>query len=156
MTRKPVASEEDIRARIFSEHAMLRRGMATLSREAAGAQKGIAGAIGRLHDAVRDVRDAFERHLGYEERAFVPLLREADAWGPVRVTHLLDDHRQQRIVLVALVEDVTEGAKPIDELAEEIAWLIRSLQNDMDQEESKLLDSYALGTCSIVLDQTDG
>ena len=156
MTRKPVASEEDIRARIFSEHAMLRRGMATLSREAAGAQKGIAGAIGRLYDAVRDVRDAFERHLDYEERAFVPLLREADAWGPVRVTHLLDDHRQQRIALVALVEDVTEGAKPIDELAEEIAWLIRSLQNDMDQEESKLLDSYALGTCSIVLDQTDG
>lgn len=156
MNRGAGTAAEDVRARIFFDHAMLRRAMAGLAREAAAAERGTGGAVDRVRTAAAEVRDAFERHLSYEERVFLPLLREADAWGPVRVTHLLDEHRWQRAVLVAFVEDVTEGGKLVDEIADETAWLIRCLLDDMDEEEKVFRDGAALTASAIVVDQTDG
>lgn len=153
----------DVRARILAEHAALKRLMAILAHETARAQRlqretGSQDGDGllRIRDALRELHSAFELHLQHEEHELVPMLASADAWGPVRVTHVHDEHAAQRAMLSALTEDAGDGGKSLEEVADEVAWLLRVLLRDMQEEESKLVALVSLTESTVVLEQTDG
>ena len=133
-----------IRAHVITDHAALRRLMTALAHETTHARQGAPDGMLRLRQALAALHDAFEAHLTYEERELVPLLADGDAWGPVRMTHVHDEHVAQRASFVALIEDAADGGKPLAEVADEIGWLIRGLMRDMDEEESKLFDGSGL------------
>jgi hypothetical protein len=136
---------DELRARIFSEHKMLRRLMVTLRAATVDAMGGGPVAIAGMRDAMGELAGAFERHLQFEERELVPVLKRAQSWGPVRATHLADEHAAQRATLAALAEDVGSGRKPLDQVADEIAWFVRGMLRDMVEEEAGMLSPCALG-----------
>lgn len=147
------ADVAEIRSRVLAEHVLLRRHVAEISRHC----RSTASERQRTHlvSALDELKELLHRHLAYEERALVPILLEADAWGPVRVERLEQEHAQQRLVLVALSEDASE--RPVEELVEELLWFVTALERDMDDEDRTLLeDEQALGGSPISMEQLDG
>ncbi|MBN9166244.1 MAG: hemerythrin domain-containing protein [Myxococcales bacterium] len=144
----------EIRKRISSDHAVLRslcRALIAVARAAERDEKHrpvIRDVLGQLCTEV-------ERHFQYEEEVIVPLMREVDAWGPVRVERLFQEHAEQRSVLVALVEDAEDGVRNVEDLADEVVWFFQRFEQDMADEEERLLNAEALGAEPRV-DQIDG
>lgn len=100
--------------------------------------------------------EALERYLDYEDAVVVPLLADADAWGPIRVARLDDEHRAQRSMIAALREDIGSGARSVPELVEEIRWFASALERDLAEEARLVLDADVLHDEPVVTDQTDG
>jgi iron-sulfur cluster repair protein YtfE (RIC family) len=109
----------------------------------------------RVRDSLAELRDELERHLAYEEATLIPLLANADAWGPARVDNLVKDHSGQRALLVALTEDAGDGVRTIEALVDEISWFVRSLEHDMVDEEATFLNAEVLGDAFFVQGQAD-
>jgi hypothetical protein len=143
------------RVRILSDHDHLRW---LMTRVTAGASEALRDEKRRpwFRAILAELRTELEQHLDYEEKELVPLLASADAWGPLRVEHLLKDHAGQRALLVALTEDAADGARSMECLAEEIEWFVRSFERDMLDEEATFLNAEALGEDLFVVDQIDG
>jgi iron-sulfur cluster repair protein YtfE (RIC family) len=110
----------------------------------------------RVREALAGLRTELERHVAYEEAVLAPILRDANAWGPVRAAHMAKDHDGQRAALVALAEDVGEEVRSVEALADEIEWFVQSFERDLCEEEATLLSADALGEVLLVVDQTDG
>ncbi|MBX3197871.1 MAG: hemerythrin domain-containing protein [Labilithrix sp.] len=144
----------EVRQRISTDHALLRGLCRALIAVARAAERDE-----RHRPAIRDVLGHLcaevDRHFEYEEEVIVPLLREVDAWGPVRVERLYRDHAEQRSVLVALVEDAEDGMRNVEDLADEIVWFFQRFEQDMAAEEERLLSAEDIGAEPMV-DQIDG
>lgn len=144
----------DIRKRISTDHAVLRglcRALVAVARAAERNEEHrpvIRDVLGQLCAEV-------ERHFQYEEEVIVPLIREVDAWGPVRVERLFQVHAEQRSVLVALASDAEDGGRNADDLADEVVWFFQRFEQEMADEEERLLNAEALGAEPYV-DQIDG
>jgi hypothetical protein len=153
MSTLPNAAET--RTRIAFDHDRLR---AIMRRVSASAAEALREEQRRpwLRGALAELRCELERHLEYEETFLVPILAQADAWGPVRAEHLLKDHVGQRTLVVALTEDASDGVRTIDALVEEIEWFVQTLERDMRDEEANFLSDEALGEELFVVDQIDG
>jgi hemerythrin-like domain-containing protein len=77
-------------------------------------------------DLLREVarlRVAFEVHNKFEEQLLRPILREADAFGEVRVAHMVDDHVGEHRAMHARLgtEVTTELRGTIAKLREHLA-----------------------------------
>jgi hemerythrin len=147
-------AKDEVRKRLATDHAMLH--------SLCGALIAVARAAERdemQRSAIRDVLDqlchAVERHFQFEEEVIVPLLREVDAWGPVRVERLATAHEEQRLVLVALVEDAQDGVRNVDDLADEIVMFFQRFEQDIAEEADGLLRAEAIGA-EPAIDQIDG
>ena len=152
-----ITTPESVRARVLADHASLRHLLAilaALARELAAKRHGEPGAEAQSKRVLAELCQTLLAHLDYEEAELAPLLRAASAWGPMVVTHLLDEHSAQRATILALEEDADTGKTPA-EFADEIGWFIRGIRRDMDDEE-KLLTSEAFGEDYIVVDQICG
>ena len=144
----------EVRQRVAADHALLRslsRALIALSRacEHDESQRKV------IRDVLEQLCCELERHFQYEEEVIHPLMREVDAWGPARVEQRCKEHEQQRAVLVALAEDAEDGARNIDDLTEEMVWFFQRFEQEMEEEEHRLLDAEALGAEPVV-DQIDG
>ena len=130
-------------------------------------------AIGRLMEEVRvalreaedepppwaptiELCETVERLLDYEDAELLPLLEHADAWGEVRVESLDDEHRAQRAMIAALLEDIGAGARSIPELVDEITWFVAALERDLAEERTLILVGDPLDEQGVVADQSDG
>jgi hypothetical protein len=145
----------EARDRIVADHTMLRTLMGSVMAAARDAVRDEKQRP-RVREAMGRLRSELERHLAYEEEVLVPILRQANAWGSVRAAHMAKDHEGQRAVLVALTEDVGEGVRGVEALADELEWFVQSFERDMCEEEKTLLGEDALGDGSLVVDQADG
>jgi len=67
---------------LSAQHAQIRRMMIRC--------EGTSGPA--LWEAVDDLRVVLDAHNEYEERALLPLLRELDAFGEVRIDYMIDNH----------------------------------------------------------------
>jgi hemerythrin-like domain-containing protein len=144
----------EVRRRLAADHALLRsltRALIAVTRAAKRDEKHRAV----IRDVLGQLCTEVERHFEYEEEVIVPLLREVDAWGQVRVEQLHAEHAEQRSVLVALAEDAQDGVRNMEDLAEEIVWFFQRFEQEMADEEERLLSAEALGAEPIV-DQIDG
>jgi iron-sulfur cluster repair protein YtfE (RIC family) len=95
------------------------------------------------------------RHFAYEEEMIGPILRDVDAWGPVRVEQLYSEHEQQRRVLSSLANDAEAPSRNVGELAGEIEWFFDRFERLISDEEDGLLNAESLGAEPYV-DQIDG
>jgi iron-sulfur cluster repair protein YtfE (RIC family) len=81
----------------------------------------------------------FESHLGFEERELAPRIRSIDAWGPVRESMMLAEHRAQRSrieAVCALVETLADPQPAL--LTTTVTQLVSELLDDMRHEEQDL------------------
>ena len=92
---------------------------------------------GELLREVARLRVAFDTHNKFEEQLLRPILRDADAFGDVRIEHMIDDHvGEHRAVRAGLSSPVTtELRATIDRLrghlaAEERYFLSPSVMRD--------------------------
>jgi iron-sulfur cluster repair protein YtfE (RIC family) len=74
-----------------------------------------------FHEALGGLRDAFTEHNRTEEEMLEPLLRETDAWGPVRIERMLEEHVAEHASVQALLQGPdTELAARMRDVAEEL------------------------------------
>ncbi len=119
--------------RIRAEHALLRTLMDRVliaSWRPPTISNGLAG-------AVWDLYVTFESHLGMEETLLIPHI-VASAGGIMHAERWLEEHRRQRTMLLALVDDCLGQTKPLEQLADDARWLAARLAKDMDAEEDEL------------------
>lgn len=144
----------EVRQRITSDHALLRSLIQALIAVSRAAQED-EGQRPAIQDVLGQLCGEVERHFQYEEEFIVPLMREMDAWGPARVERFCKEHEEQRAVLCALAEDAQEGARNVEDLADEIVWFFQRFEQDMAEEEERLLNAETIGAEPII-DQIDG
>jgi hemerythrin HHE cation binding domain-containing protein len=92
-----------VKARVRADHARIRVVLDGLEHE-----------LGRSDFLSKELTDAIwklflilDDHLGMEERDLLPHLVEA--FGPVAIEHLQQEHREQRTVLLAMVNECDGG-----------------------------------------------
>jgi iron-sulfur cluster repair protein YtfE (RIC family) len=122
---------------LLQQHARLRElfGIAE-----AAADRLLAHTTGaaELHDALVELRRALAAHTAAEEAVLEPLLRTADAWGPLRVDRMLEEHEAEHAALNAALE----GEDHI--VARRIAELAETLDAHMLAEERTILNPTVL------------
>ena len=140
---------EKVRSLISAEHAVIKAELATLSEASARVLAGDTSAVLGMREALWTVYIRLVDHLAMEENHLLPLLETIDSWGHYRVENLLEDHRQQRIVLDAIMDECECGTKDDEELADDARWLVDSLLRDIEAEEQALnrMESAELETC---------
>jgi Hemerythrin HHE cation binding domain len=139
---------DEARLRILADHAQLRTltgAVVACAQEARRDEKQRP----QVREALIRLRTELELHLTYEEKTLVPLLEQADAWGPGRAAHMAKDHDGQRAVLLALTEDAGEGVRSVEALADELDWFVQSFERDMVEEERTLLAPATLADTSV-------
>jgi hemerythrin len=135
-----------IRERIALDHALLR----SLTRALLGAARAAEEDEKQryvIREILRQLLDEIERHFEYEERVTAPLLRRAEGWGPICAHRMAQEHAEQRTTLHALAEDSQDGVRTIAELADEIRWFFRRFEQDMSDEEERLVSACRFETC---------
>lgn len=146
---------DEIRRRVQEEHVAIRAQIGSLL-ESAHAVSRSSDDAPRLWQPTIELCRTLQRHLDFEDEAFLPLLEDADAWGPVRVASIGDEHRAERAMIAALIEDIATGTRSDAELVDEIAWFLNALEHDMFDEERLALDGDVVSVECVAVDQIDG
>ncbi|MCA9513042.1 MAG: hemerythrin domain-containing protein [Myxococcota bacterium] len=129
----------ELRERILSDHAQLRRALADLEELSHAALD--RGATGReeLRRAGEHFLFQLEEHMRHEDDQLVPLLRTIDAWGPERAHLVEEDHRAQRAQMRVYLDALRRRDAPRAELADLLLEIASWLRRDMDDEEEVTL-----------------
>lgn len=149
------ATPDEVRRRVQEEHDAIRAQIGALLESTREVAEHVADAP-RLWRPMIELCRMLQRHLDYEDEVFLPLLAQADAWGPVRAASIDDDHRAERAMIAALVEDIAAGTRSDGELVDEIAWFLSAVEHDMFDEERLALDGDVVSIECVVVDQSDG
>jgi hypothetical protein len=130
---------DEKRKQLLSEHEVLRVLLSYLRAAAAQALEGSPLGGARLRASLVPLRAAFELHLGREEAALSPILERLDAWGPLRVQRMREEHERQRAAFEGVARDAALGADDA-RLAQRALELVTAVLADMDAEERDLFD----------------
>jgi hypothetical protein len=137
MERKIILPSE-VRRALLGEHARI----STLITELEDlAERVSAGEdLGRRFPAVAaQLERALERHNEAEEVALAPFLGQADAWGPLRVAGLLEEHKQEHTSLRAVLVD-----PDVRRLARAVPRFAADLREHIAHEERTFLEPELL------------
>ncbi len=130
---KAVRTLDDTRAQVLEQHEALRELVRRTRRVLSLDDEPSA-----LKRVVSELAGFFLKHLKTEERVLFPIIRDLDPWGPARVDRLLDGHRQQRILVAALLDQLRQEAT-VAVLVADVDWFVHLLEADMAEEEEMLL-----------------
>jgi hypothetical protein len=144
----------DVRARVLAEHLWLSEKLTRLEESAAAVISGRIGESGQLRERCRNLCESLWFHLATEDELLVPLLRDLDAWGEVRVERVQNDHQTQRAEIAELKRKV-ESIDPVT-LAEAVLPFAKALRADMEHEEMVSLNRDLLRDDTVAMDQLDG
>jgi len=127
----------DARELLLAQHAHLRILVGLVERLSARLLCGEPVAE-RFREAMHDLRRTFAQHNAAEAELLEPMLRPADAWGPLRVARMTEEHAAEHAVMARLLEgEDLEVARHIPDFAEE-------LLAHMDAEERTVLSPAVL------------
>jgi hemerythrin-like domain-containing protein len=143
-------SASQVRNLFLDEHTIIRDVLEEIEETLGEMTRRVPGSIGRLRSCLRTFQDAFLRHLSHEETVLRPLLVDVDAWGPVRVEAMDEEHRLQRQALAELSRLSLET--DIDGTVGRVEEFVRRLRADMDGEERHALSEEVLRDDIIVID----
>ena len=108
------------RDELLAQHAGIRLLLAEATTQAAQVLTGLPVKAG-FHKTVRRLLVALSEHNAAEERLLEPLLRDADAWGQLRVNRMLEEHAAEHaVILDALAVDSSELERHMAEIAEDL------------------------------------
>lgn len=147
---KDIAS---VKARVNREHAVIRTLLDVLEDAAKNVNAAPTG-LPSLRRAVWELYVVFDDHLAMEEALVLPHLEKVDAWGPVRAENMLQEHSEQRQLLLALVDDTECDRKDAATLAEEALWIVNALRKDVAAEDEAM--EVLNRTAGFVPGQSDG
>ncbi len=136
--------------RVKRDHATMRALLDDVERACRAVEEHRPESLKRLRAAVWTLHLAFDEHLANEEACFAPILRNADAWGELRVVNMRAEHAEQRRVILELIASADNDAREADGLVALARALIGSFRTDMDSEDPSLDDE------PVVSDQEDG
>src|SRR3954468_2292087 len=117
----------------MAEHVWLSEKLTRLEASAASVFGGAPEEIAQLRERTRNLCESLWFHLATEDEILVPLLRDLDAWGEVRVERVQNDHQTQRMEIGELRKKA-EAADPVA-LAEAVLTFAKALRADMAHEE---------------------
>jgi hypothetical protein len=127
----------ETRNQLLQEHSRLRVLVGTAEDAARRLLMGSRD-IAPFRLALDELRRAFEQHNTSEEELLLPLLSDADAWGPDRVRRMFEEHVGEHCAMrAALAGDELDIAPRMVDLAEE-------LLAHMDAEERTFLHPSAV------------
>jgi iron-sulfur cluster repair protein YtfE (RIC family) len=145
----------EVRSRILRDHETLSERLAALQRAADEAADTNGEACARTREFACLLVEELADHLEVEEQLLVPLLRDMDAWGPLRADELRHHHEQQWRGLKRLRERVTSPLQA-RELAAHIALMVQVLRHELQQEARHLLTPEILRDDVLGIDVEDG
>jgi iron-sulfur cluster repair protein YtfE (RIC family) len=145
-----------VRSTILEDHAHLREQLDALEALAQGLVAGRTEPLVEALAALRRMKRRFFDHLDLEEAIMVPALRDADAWGPERAQLVLDEHRDQRAELEALVVELNRADTTPDVVGQRILVWIEALRVDMVHEEKAVLHPDLLRDDVVAIDLEAG
>src|SRR4051812_43745682 len=151
--RHPV-KPSDVRARVLAEHLWLSEKITPLEAAAASGLAGSRSEVMALRERTRNLCESLWFHLATEDEILVPLLRELDAWGEVRVERVQGDHQAQREEIAELRREAEDADPPT--LAQFVLAFSHALRADMAHEEEVSLSRELLRDDPVALDQLDG
>jgi acetyl-CoA carboxylase beta subunit len=96
-----------------------------------------------------------EWHMSLEDRQLAPILRDADAFGPIRAERLAEDHARQRVELETLLRRV-EQAADTPELVRRTRGLVEAVRADIAYEDTAYLGEGLLRDDIVVNDGAFG
>jgi len=144
-----------VRKRILDEHRVLRDKLDVLELLVDGLREEPK----RCATVSRTARDLLRRlvaHIQLEDAILAPVLRDVDAWGPVRASHLLEHHAEQREQLRSLIRSYGRQGTDIEELALRTLSWISDARADMDHEERGVLSRELLDDAAVAIDGEAG
>jgi len=141
----------EVRERVLADHEELRGRLERLERLALAAAAGSDDARA-LRGEAESFLDRLAIHMGWEDLHLVPVLREADSWGEVRIERFGREHREQRELLEYVLRELHDERRPEPVVARRVLDLVALLRADMDEEESVFLDERILRDDPIAID----
>ena len=133
----------EVRGRILRGHEALRRQLDDLASVTHALRDGDDSAVGHAISLCEELLIELSRHIDLEDAVLAPLLRDVDAWGPIRAARLLRHHVDQRAELKLIAERSHSEHAPIT-LAAVLSDLIEDLRADMAFEERDVLSADLL------------
>ncbi len=134
----------EVRRSVLSDHQKLREQLTKLEQLSRAALAGIQLPLGALRGEAKVLLASLASHMSWEDRYLAPVLLEADAWGDLRCAQLAEDHREQRNLLEYALRQLCDEGRPESIVASNLLDLVALLRDDMNEEESALLDESLL------------
>jgi len=138
-TKEPVSSSE-ARAAILSCHDEL-RGLVTETIHVADDATESERDCEPLRAHARELYEAFEEHMDFEERILPTALRDVIGWGFVLQAQVVEGHEKQRAILASAMSALEPGGLPPDRLVQSVRSFADTILVDLKTEESCLLSA---------------
>lgn len=97
---------------------------------------------------------SLDEHLAFEDAFLVPTIREADAWGAIRVERMREEHEAQRVMIDQI--NSLSGIGTRAELVESTQALCEELYEDMRRKEIEFLQPDLLRDDVVTIGQFVG
>ena len=146
----------EVRRSVLSDHQKLREQLTKLEQLSRAALVGTQLPRAALRGEAKVLLASLASHLNWEDRYLAPVLREADAWGALRCVKMAEDHHEQRNLLEYVLRQLHDESRPGSIVAGNLLDLIALLREDMNEEESALLDENLLRDDVVGIDVTTG
>jgi hypothetical protein len=146
----------EVRRQILADHVAV-RGMLlsveALARQVIAGERSLSGAL-RLEG--EGLLAFLRNHMSWEDRYLAPALHAADSWGSERAEQLDSDHREQRQLLQHSLETIEDESRPAALVARNLLDLVQLLRDDIEHEETALLDERVLRDDVVGIDVETG
>ena len=146
-------SPGEARADVAVEHAHVRSLVCELVREATQTASEVSQRA--IRERLAALRAAVEHVVDTDERELVPLLREADAWGPARVERIREKYARMLAAVADFEHDLAAERHASCDLVARTEELVRALSSDLEEERSALAASQQAEDSGTVVDQED-
>jgi ABC-type transporter Mla subunit MlaD len=127
------SNEDRVWERLATLRAEVHDALSAAERAAQQAQSDAPSAGAALRTAVRDLVEITRAARRVQDREVIPLLAHADGWGPIRAFYLRAELAEESAALAAIDEDA--ACKPVDEVADEVLWIVGSLRRSLHAED---------------------
>ncbi len=134
----------EVRRHILDEHVTIRGILLSIEAAAQQVIEGERHLVGALRLEGEGLLAFLSDHMRWEDRHLAPVLRAADSWGPARAEQLESDHREQCLLLRHALEAIEDQSRPPPLIARNLLDLVALLREDIEDEESALLDERVL------------
>jgi hypothetical protein len=138
-SREPISSS-DARAAILSCHDEL-RGLVSMTIQFAEGASASERDFEPLRVHARELYEAFEAHIGFEERLLPTALRDVVGWGAVLEAQVVEGHEKQRAILASARSALEPGGLPRARAVETVRAVADTLLLDLRTEERCLLSA---------------
>jgi hypothetical protein len=149
MTTEESLSSSDARDAILSRHDELRGLVTETIHRAEGATKS-ERELEPLRARARQLYEAFEDHMDFEEELLGAALRDVIGWGDVLQAQMHEGHAKQRATLASAFSALVPGSLSRARVVESVRTFTDTLLRDLKSEERCLLhaDLDAIATDS--------